>query len=397
MQKARAELGDDARLVSARRVSGAGLPPVYEVRVIGAAPTEKQIADDSLADLRDEIRELRRTITSLTPSAQIVAPTPIPTPSVVAVPEEAVPAQMSQEPAAMSVEDARPLASEPADTPPVPAGSPAPEAAVEETSPGGPLAPWHDVLIRRGLSERSTTAIVARATQHLDNRLYTEPREAIRAALSEVFGPNRRRDRLGDRSTLFVGPAGAGKTTTLAKVAAELVARGSRPVLVCADGESLSGEENLQAVATALGVPFESAFLDGQLETLVEERGEDRIYLVDTPGCSPTDPSALDSVRGLARSLPDPEVLLILPASADADEARLCLDGFAPLGVERVVLTKLDELALPARVIDLAAALPRQICRVTYGRSARGTSAHPGEDAVIARILGTDLAVSTTA
>ncbi len=389
MQKARSELGGDARLVSARRVSGAGLPPVYEVRVIGVAPTEKQIADDSLADLRDEIRELRRTITSLTPSAQIVAPTPIPTPSVVAVPEEAVPAQMSQEPAALSVE--------PVDTPPVPAGSPAPEAAVEETSPDGPLAPWHDVLIRRGLSERSTTAIVARATQHLDNRLYAEPREAIRAALSEVFGPNRHRDRLGDRSTLFVGPAGAGKTTTLAKVAAELVARGTRPVLVCADGESLSGEENLQAVAAALGVPFGSAFLDGQLETLVEERGEDRIYLVDTPGCSPTDPSALDSVRGLARSLPDPEVLLILPASADAGEARLCLDGFAPLGIERVVLTKLDELALPARVIDLAAALPRQICRVTYGRSARGTSAHPGEDAVIARILGTDLTFSTTA
>ncbi|MBZ0268437.1 hypothetical protein K8I85_09805, partial [bacterium] len=134
-------------------------------------------------------------------------------------------------------------------------------------------------------------------------------------------------------------------------------------VLVCADGESLTGEENLQAVATALGLPFESAFLDGQLESLLERLGEDRTYLVDTPGVSTADRGAMESLRRLADTLSDPEILVVIPATSDLAEARLAARAFAGIGGERIILTKLDEMARPGRIVDLAASLPRPVAR----------------------------------
>ena len=64
MRKAREELGDDARLVNARRVSGPGLPPLYEVQVMRAAAEAR--ADETSA-LRRELAELREAVASLRP------------------------------------------------------------------------------------------------------------------------------------------------------------------------------------------------------------------------------------------------------------------------------------------------------------------------------------------
>lgn len=352
MQKARVELGEDARLVSARRVSAPGAPAVYEVRVTGTAAVAVAQDQPSFGELRNEIRELKQTVSSIAGGSSTRTQLDLPA---------------------------------------------SPESAELDAPVDPAMVRWAELLRRRGTSERAARAIIRKAESHLANRVHEDARTAVRAALAETFGPVRRRDLLGDRPTLFVGPTGAGKTTTLAKIAADLVAAGERPVLVCADGESLTGEENLQAVATALGLPFESAFMDGQLETLVERLGEDRIYLVDTAGVPTADQGAMDRLDALARSLPDPEVLLVMPATSDTEEARLTLDAFAPLGVERVILTKLDEMIRPGRVVDLAVSLSRPIVRVTYGRSVRGSTAHPGTEPIIARILGSDLRVETSA
>jgi flagellar biosynthesis GTPase FlhF len=394
LAKARAELGDDARLVSARRVSAGGLPPVYEVRVTGAAPAAAPEADPALGELRHEIRALQETVSSLVGSVRPrIAASPAPEPAeeapLATVPFEEDETASPDEPTPVGAAFAAPAKARRATSPSAPVAEPAPfEPALE---------PWRDLLRRRGVGARATDAIIETAGRHLENRLHDDPRDAVRTALADRFGPPRRRDRLGDRSTLFVGPAGAGKTTTVAKVAAELVAAGQRPMLVCADGESLTGEESLQAVAAALGLPFETAFLDGALEALVERSGADRTYLVDTCGTAPGDRRAIERLRQVADALGDPEILLVLSATSDLEEARLAARAFDPLGAERIVLTHLDEMTRPGRLVDLAASLPHPVARVTYGRSARGASAPPGSDAVVARILGSDLAFERTA
>jgi flagellar biosynthesis protein FlhF len=346
MRRAREELGLEARLVSARRITPPGQAPLYEVRVT-PGPPRRAPEDPAVADLRRQVDELRATLQAFAAAA---APA---------------------------------------------AGAPRPEAATLPPAPPAPVEPdpLATLLRRRGMGEElaRTLATQARASGGRDDaaRLHA----AVASALASTVPP----ERLGERSVVVVGPAGGGKTTTLAKIAAEAAARGGRPVLVCADGESLGGEDALAAVAEALSLPLETAFLDGALEGVIERRGAGATYLVDTPGRTPDEVGALDSLRRLVDALPDAEVVLVAPLATEDEELRRLVEGFAPLGLEKVVLTRLDEIARPGRLVELARSLPRPVAWVTFGRAARGAGSTPDDPRVLARILGTGLAVERTA
>jgi flagellar biosynthesis GTPase FlhF len=324
MRKARADLGEDARLVDSRRVPVRGQTPVYEVRVLPPG-------------VHDE---------SMTPVIPAVAEAP-------------------------SVE--------PAPLPPKPV-----EARAAKR--------WIEVLQQRGAGEEVAQEIVAAAGCDASGR--DGWFKALRTVIEDRFGESHPENPPGERSTVFVGPTGAGKTTVASRVASELARRGDAPILVSADGESIAGEDTLQAVGEALELRVETAFLDGQVQALVEELGAEETYLVDTPGRAPFDEDGLVSVRRLVRSLPDPEVLLVMPATTDMDEARLLVRGYSMVGVDRVVLTKLDELCRPGRILDLAIAVDKPIALVTFGRGVHGTSSAPTDVRIVSRILGPSFSVS---
>jgi flagellar biosynthesis protein FlhF len=270
---------------------------------------------------------------------------------------------------------------------------------VEEPTEVDPrFARWLEVLRKQGVGDESARRLVDSAAARARVEGAAGPGDALQRAIAEAFlsGPGLD-EPLGERSTIVVGPTGAGKTAVLSKIAAERVARGERPVLVSADGESLAGEENLRAVGAALGLPVETAFLVGRIEDVVGRHGPGATYLIDTPGRSPFDREGVEFLRGLIRALPDAEILLVIPASTDVEEARLLVEGWAGLEPDRVVLTKLDELARPGRILDLARGIGRPVACVTFGRSVRGTSSAPGDPRVVSRILGTRLTIDTSA
>ncbi|MFN8179542.1 MAG: hypothetical protein U0167_16560 [bacterium] len=361
MRQAREELGPDARLVSARRITPPGATPAYEVRVTpGAAARRDALAgsvagdDPTVVELRREVEALRAEVDAMRVAPPLAAPLAPPAPRRAA---------------------AAPL------PPAVPAALPEADDAIAS------------LLRRRGVNDSLARSLAE--TARLGDP--TDSFAALRQALASLLATPGDAGALGRRSTLVVGPSGGGKTTTLAKIAADATARGAVPVLVCADGESLAGEDALASVAAALSLPFETAFLDGQLESVVERLGRGRLYLVDTPGRTPDEPGAMESLSVLARSLPDAEVLLVAPAATDVGELKRLVAGFAPVGVERVVLTKLDELSQPGRLVEMARSLSRPVAWVTFGRSPRGAGSAPDDPRVIARLLGTSLAVERTA
>lgn len=354
MRKARAELGENARLVGAQRITPPGVAPLYEVRVTPGVVARRE-EDDAIGQLRREVEALRASLGAMqTVRAAGVTAAPHPVHLPVA---------------------AAPWSTDVVDAP---------------LDPPDALAA---LLRRRGVGDALARSIAERARGGGEPDAIAGLTRALAEALATPGIP----EDLGRRSTIVLGPAGGGKTTTLAKIAADVVARGGAPVLVCVDGESLAGEDALSAIAAALGLPFETAFLDGQLEAVVERRGRKIQYLVDTPGRTPDEPGAMESLAALVHSVPDPDVLLVAPAATESEELRRLVAGFASLGVERLVLTKLDELAQPGRLVELARTLPRPIGWVTFGRSARGAGSTPDDPRVIARLLGTNLTVERSA
>jgi flagellar biosynthesis protein FlhF len=144
-----------------------------------------------------------------------------------------------------------------------------------------------------------------------------------------------------ERPLLLVGPAGAGKTLTCAKLAARLVMRGAAPLVVTADGERAGAVEQLAAFTRLLGVTLAAASSAGALTKALAHRAEGQRVLIDTPGCDPFDPAAARALGSLAAAAQG-ETVLVLPAGIDACEAAELARAFALLGARHMIPTRLD-------------------------------------------------------
>jgi flagellar biosynthesis protein FlhF len=140
---------------------------------------------------------------------------------------------------------------------------------------------------------------------------------------------------------VFVGPPGVGKTTTIAKIAAqERARRGKRLSLVAADAFRVGAIEQLRLYADILGTPFATARTPDELEAALV--GGRRPLLLDTAGRSPADDVARDMFKVLS-GRPDVRTHLVIAANTPRDLASRVFDRFEDARPSRVVITKLDE------------------------------------------------------
>jgi flagellar biosynthesis protein FlhF len=142
---------------------------------------------------------------------------------------------------------------------------------------------------------------------------------------------------------VFIGPPGAGKTTTIAKIAAQERARnGERLGLLAADGFRVGAVEQLRMFAEILGSPFATARSAAELEKVLSGTRGRTPLLLDTAGRSPKDDASRDMFRVLAHRR-DVRTHLVMPAATAPSIARRTLDRFQDARPSRITLTKLDE------------------------------------------------------
>lgn len=142
----------------------------------------------------------------------------------------------------------------------------------------------------------------------------------------------------------LVGPTGAGKTTTAAKLAARFAARHrARDVaLVSIDRERTGAREQLHALGRRLGVTVCDADNSDGLERALEQLADYPLVLVDTAGYGVRDRALLRQILWL-RSSSRLRSLLVLPANAHPHDLTEIARRYRPAAPEGVVLTKLDE------------------------------------------------------
>jgi len=140
---------------------------------------------------------------------------------------------------------------------------------------------------------------------------------------------------------VFVGPPGAGKTTTIAKIAAQQRIKHRRRLgLISADGFRLGAIEQLRMYAEVMDTPFTAARSSADLVRALASAREP--VLVDTAGRSPHDPAMLD-ILGTLTGHSGVRVHLVLPCAVTLGEAERVLAAYTFLNPDRVVVTKVDE------------------------------------------------------
>ena len=214
------------------------------------------------------------------------------------------------------------------DTDPSPHASAAPHSGAEV------VARLEAAGLDRGLATEVVAALPPGVRRDPPQRLI---RQVLSARLESVGN--------GDQGLagidVFVGPPGAGKTTTIAKLAAQLRAKsGLKPTLVAADGYRVGAVEQLRLYAEILGLPFVVARTAADLDRALASAT--RPMLVDTAGRSPSDRGVRDLFDALS-GRPGVQTHLVIAAGTSVRDAERVLATYQAARPARVVLSKVDE------------------------------------------------------
>jgi flagellar biosynthesis protein FlhF len=172
----------------------------------------------------------------------------------------------------------------------------------------------------------------------------------LRSALAEelqgrcTVAPTLGRGPARPATVALVGPPGAGKTSTLVKLAVHYGLTGRRPTaLLSTDTYRIAAAEQLRSYASILGIGFQLVETVGVLAQALEEtRGKD-LVLIDTPGLGFNE---MDETADLAKFLstrPDIDIHLVLPASMKANDLTRVIDAYEVFRPQRLIFTRMDE------------------------------------------------------
>jgi flagellar biosynthesis protein FlhF len=153
----------------------------------------------------------------------------------------------------------------------------------------------------------------------------------------------------------LIGSTGAGKTTTLAKMAVRWVLKNgaSDIALVAADSVRIGAQGELQALGRMLGVPVYAPDNFAGLGALLAQLTRYRMVLIDTPGTSARDPNLSAMLAVLGNSASQLESVLVLPTNAQLGALEEVMNRFAPANPRCCILTKLDEAACLGGVLSV--------------------------------------------
>jgi flagellar biosynthesis protein FlhF len=159
----------------------------------------------------------------------------------------------------------------------------------------------------------------------------------------------------GRRPLLLVGPPGAGKTVSIAKLATRAVMAGKRVSLVTADTVRAGGIEQLDAFARLLKLQLQRA--DGARDLApLASGGGDELLLIDSPGINPYSAGDRRELSSLIAAS-GAEPVLVLPAGGDSFDTVEMARIFRDLGSSRMIVTRLDMVQRLGSVVAAADAL----------------------------------------
>lgn len=189
----------------------------------------------------------------------------------------------------------------------------------------------------------------------------------------------------------LAGATGVGKTTTIAKLAANFRLRDEvRVGLVTVDTYRIAAVEQLRTYAEIIDLPMRVVTGPGEMQQALDELSGLDLVLIDTAGRSPRDDLQIEELRHLLDAAAVDEVHLVLSLTAGVQSLRSSIEKFAPVRPSRLILTKLDEATGMGPLLSVASLPELPVSYLTTGQGVPDDIEPAGETRLARLILGDD-------
>jgi flagellar biosynthesis protein FlhF len=206
------------------------------------------------------------------------------------------------------------------------------------------------------------------------------------ASRIEVAGPIELEGKT-PRIIALIGPTGVGKTTTVAKLAAQFKLRQGKSVgLITIDTYRIGAVDQLRTYAEIISVPLKVVLTPKELRRAVDEFADKDVVLIDTAGRNQGDTLRMNELRQFLEAVRPDETHLVISTTAGQRNATAVIEKFSEFQVDRVILTKLDEAVSFGMVLGVLERTRQKLSYVTAGQDVPD-DIEPGQSRKLAELI----------
>ena len=190
----------------------------------------------------------------------------------------------------------------------------------------------------------------------------------------------------------FFGPTGVGKTTTLAKIAAQLVMGKKYDIgLITSDTYRIAAVEQLRTYSDILQLPLEVVYnQEDMYKTLVTYKEKDIIF-VDTAGRSHKEVDKEDEIYNIINSIKNKEAYLVLSGATNYKTLKSIIDHYSFIEDYKIIFTKLDETEGFGNILNVKFITKNPVSYITTGQNVPDDIEVLDKDKVASRLIGENL------
>jgi flagellar biosynthesis protein FlhF len=168
---------------------------------------------------------------------------------------------------------------------------------------------------------------------------------------------------------IFLGPTGVGKTTTLAKIAADFTFRQKKVGLITADTYRIAAVEQLKTYAEILNLKVTVVYSPGEIKDAVDRLSDNDLILIDTAGRSHKNKAHFDELKALVNAVNADETYLVISSNTSRIAVREILEYYAFIKNYKLLFTKLDESPVPGVILNARYMTGKPLSYTTAGQS----------------------------
>lgn len=230
-------------------------------------------------------------------------------------------------------------------------------------------------LIECQVAEEVARDIIRRIREQVRPEHYAQ-RDFVREKIAEqleklipVAGPLNRTRAAGPHIVALIGPTGVGKTTTIAKLAANLKLREKRRIgMITIDTYRIAAIDQLKKYTDILGAQLKVVGSCEEMREAIAAMADCEFILIDTAGRSPNDTMKLNELKTFLDAANVDETHLVLSSTASQSCAELAMEKFGEVRYDKVIFTKLDEAVQVGVMLNVVRRVNKSISYVTTGQ-----------------------------